>query len=137
MLVAGAVVGTITGMDITIVGGHTTGTVIGSNTTPDIFPGRVRASGQVTVYLQDQTFLNYFVNETEVSIAAVLTATSAANSPFLSIFMPRAKCGAATADDGEKGLILTMPFTALRSTATVASTGIDDTTVAVQDSSYV
>ncbi|HET9023681.1 MAG TPA: phage tail tube protein, partial [Burkholderiaceae bacterium] len=129
----GAPVGLITGMDVTIVGGHTSGTVIGSLFTPDIFQGRVRGSGQMTVYLQDETYLQYFAAETECEAGIVLNATSALDSPFTVLHLPRIKFGGGTVDDGEKGLIITMPFTVVKKGT---ATGYDSTTVSVQDSLF-
>ncbi len=40
----------------------------------------------------------------------------------------------AARDDGEKGLVLTCPFTALRNTSGGAATASEDTTLAIQDS---
>lgn len=133
--VGGTQIALITGLDLTVQGGHTVGETIGSNTTPDVFVGRVRANGQATVYLQDQTFLNYFVNESIVSISAVLAAGSAAsNGDFISIFLPSVKFGGSTADDGEKGLIQTMPFTVIKG---AGGTGLDATEIVIQDSKFV
>jgi len=134
VFVAGVAVALITSLDLTLNGGHTTGTVIGSNTTPDVFVGRVTGTGQATVYLLDNTFINYFVNETEVEVAAILNATNASNSEFIGIHLPRVKFGGASADDGEKGLILTMPYQVLKKATT---TGYDSTSVAIQDSLFV
>lgn len=122
-----------TGMDINIDGGMSVGQVIGSNITPDVFEGRVRVSGQVTLYLEDDTYLDAFLNESELSLAAALLETSAVDSNFQGIYLPRVKFGAASVDDGEKGLIVTAPFTALRR-GTLA--GVNDTVMQVQDSLY-
>jgi len=129
----GVPVALITGIDLTVAGGHTTGEVVGSNTTPDIFVGRVTATGQATVYLLDDVFLNYFVNESEVEIAAILNADNSAASNFICVHLPRVKFGGATADDGEKGLIQTMPFTVIKK---ATATGYDSTTMSIQDSLF-
>lgn len=134
VFVQGAPVALITGLDVTVAGGHSVGDVVGSNTTPDIFVGRVAGTGQATVYLQDNTFLNYFVNETVVEIVAVLNATSASSSDFIAIHIPSAKMGGASADDGEKGLIQTVPFTFFKK---ATATGFETTTMSIQDSLFV
>jgi hypothetical protein len=133
VLVAGVAVAIVTGIDLTVNGGMTMGEVIGSNISPDIFEGRVRGSGQMTVYLQDSTFADYFLEETEVEVVVVMTATSAGNSDFVLLHMPRIKLSSATVDDGEKGLIQTCGFTALKK---ATATGYDATTFAVQDSLF-
>lgn len=137
--VAGSAVALITGMDISIAGNLSSDAVIGSNTKPDIFDGRIVVTGNMTVYFQDATFRDYFINETEVSVNAVFKATSAANSPFVAISMPRVKVGGASKDDGDKGLIMTMPFQALYDTTGDDGTNLTAdtlaTTISIQDSS--
>ena len=133
VLVDGVSVALITGMDLNVNGGMTGGEVIGSNISPDIFEGRVRASGQMTVYLQDETFANYFLNESEVEVLVVVNQDNTANSQFIAIHMPRIKLGSATVDDGEKGLVQTCSFTALKKATT---TGYDSTTISMQDSQF-
>jgi len=136
LTLAGAPIALITGMNFSIKGGHTTiGGVVGSNVEPDIFPGNVEADGQVTVLFQDATMRDIFINETEVSIVAAFTGSNAANAPFVSICFPRVKLGGAQKDDGEKGLVMTMPFTALEALPT--DTGSYQTTVFIQDSAFV
>jgi hypothetical protein len=49
----------------------------------------------------------------QVSIVAAFTTNNNANADFMSFVMPRVKVGGASKDDGEKGLIMTMPYTAL------------------------
>jgi hypothetical protein len=133
VLVDGVPIALITGMDLTVDGSMTNGEVIGSNVSPDIFEGRVKASGQMTVYLQDSTFADYFLDESEVEVVAVMNADNTANSNFISVHLPRIKLGSATVDDGEKGLIQTCSFTALKKATT---TGYDATTIVVQDSQF-
>lgn len=135
LTVAGTPFALITGMNFSIKGGHTTiGGVVGSNVEPDIFPGSVTADGQVTVLFQDAVARDYFVNETEVSIVAAFTGSNAPNAPFFAVCFPRVKLGGAQKDDGEKGLVMTMPFTALEALPT--DTGSYQTTVMFQDSAF-
>jgi hypothetical protein len=134
----GAAVALITGLNFTINGNHTTiGGVVGSNVEPDIFPGDVTVSGQVTVLFQNATIRDYFLNETEVALYAVFTTSSAATAGFQAYSFPRVKMGGASKDDGEKGLVMTMPFVALENTSGGTGTNTHATTVAIQDSSFV
>ena len=133
--VQGVAVALITGMDFDIAGGQTAEPVVGSNYKPDIFDGRVQVKGNMTVFFQDATFRDYFINETEVSVNAAFTCDNDADSDFLAFSMPRVKIGGASKDDGEKGLVQTMPFQALYNTnghATTANTL--NTTLTIQDS---
>lgn len=137
--VAGQPVALITGMNFSIKGGHTTiGGVVGSNFEPDIFPGRVTVDGQLTVLFLDATFRDYFVDETEVSIFSVFTTGNLPASDFIGFTMPRIKVGGASKDDGEKGLVLTMPFTALENDQTGGANAASlATTIMIQDSTFV
>jgi hypothetical protein len=134
--IQGAKVGLITGMDFTVNGNMSTpGGIVGSNVDPDIFPGMIDVSGNMTVLFTDATMRDYFINETEVSIVAVFTSGNSANSDFQSHVFPRVKVGGATKDDGQKGLTMTMPFTALENTT--GSTSTIATTYWTQDSLHV
>src|SRR4029077_11937898 len=111
---------------------------VGQNFVPEVFLGRVNATGQATVMLEDSTFLHYFKNESEISILTYLTTTSAPDSPSASIYLPRVKFGdAAVGMSGEGAQIITMPFQALKSRQTEATTGIPNTTVRFTDSEVV
>ena len=114
--------------------------VVGSNVKPDIFDGRVMVKGNMTVFFENATFRDYFENETEVTINCVLTTDNTATADFLSFTFPRVKVGGASKDDGEKGIVQTMPFVALFDTNAGADTGATATatlatTMSIQDSS--
>lgn len=134
VLVGGTQVAILTGMSIKIDGGYSGDPVVGANTVPNVFPGRVRVTGNFTAYFQDATMRDYFVNETEISIVAAFTTANDANADFLSFAMPRVKVGSATKDDGEKGIIQSFDFTALYNSAGGTGTSSEATTLFVQDS---
>lgn len=137
LYVNGSPVALITGLDFTINGNYTTpGGVVGSNIDPDIFPGRVMVTGQATVLFQDATMRDMFLNETEVSIISVFTSDHTATSGFTGFTFPRVKIGGAAKDDGEKGLVMTMPFTALENINGGTGTNSLVTTIMIQDSSF-
>jgi hypothetical protein len=125
-------VGLLTSLDFDVNGNMSTDAVVGSNTTPDVFEGPMDVTGNMTVYFQDATFRDLFLNETEASIVAAFTANNSGTADFMAFTMPRIKAGGATKSDGIKGLMLTMPFTALR--PITAPAGTYDSTLAVQDS---
>jgi len=135
--VNGSPVALITGMDINIAGNLSSNPVIGSNTKPDIFDGKIVVTGNMTVYFSDATMRDYFINETEVAVNAVFTTGNAANADFIAISMPRCKVGGASKDDGDSGIVMTMPFQALYDTAGGTTTTEDTlaTTISIQDSS--
>jgi len=124
----------VTAASISIESGMTTAPVAGSNDIGAVFPGRVRVSGELSAYFEDVTLRDAFINETELALYLYLTTGSEANADFINIVLPRIKASNATKDDGEKGLIQTIPFTALLNTA--GGTGLDSekTTISIQDS---
>ena len=137
LIVHGAVLGDITGFHFSINGNYSApGGVVGANVDPDIFPGSVDVTGNLTVLFTDAVFRDYFVNETEVAITVVLSSGTSATSGFTAFTFPRCKAGGASKDDGEKGLTLTMPFTALENTAGGTGTNSVASTFVVQDSAY-
>ena len=128
-------VATITGLTVDVQGGMTTGAVVGSNLTPDVFAGRVKASGQLTAYFDSITMRDYFVNETAFGISVVMYSDSTVGSKFISLSMPYCKANGATKSDGEQGLVMTIPFVALfNPVASDTTDGTLMTTMMIQDS---
>ena len=133
----GAAIGLITGMNFSVKGNHSTiGGVVGSNVEPDIFPGSIDCDGQVTVLFTNATVRDYFLNETEVSLYCAFTTDNTATAGFMAISLPRCKMGGAAKDDGEKGLVMTMPFVALENTRGGSGTSSHASTIAIQDSAF-
>ena len=129
-------VANITGMNFTIEGGLTTGSVVGSNLTPDVFAGRVKVTGQLTAYFDGVTLRDLFVNETTFGIEAVLYSDLALSGTFISVAFPKCKANGATKSDGEQGLTMTIPFQALYNAEGHATTvNALQTTLMMQDSS--
>jgi hypothetical protein len=135
VIVGGTQVSNVTGINFTISGNMTTGEVIGSNTRPDIFKGMIKVTGQITSYFEDATYRDMFDQETEGSVIVAMTGDNTAAASFVSFVMTRAKLGGNSKDDGDKGLIQTIPFTALLQTAGGTGTKYDNTTISFQDSS--
>lgn len=130
----GAAIALITGLNMSLKGNPTMEPVVGSNLYPAITMGRVTVDGQITVMFSSAAERDYFLNETEVSLAVVLTTGSGATADFISLVLPRVKLGSADKDDGEKSLIQTMSFTALLNSAGGSGTSSEKTTIWVQDS---
>lgn len=136
--VNGTAVALITSMDINVNGNASSvGGVVGSNVAPDITPGSIAVSGSMTVLLQDATMRDYFVNETEVSVVCAFTTNNTATAGFQTYTMPVVKVGGAGKDDGEKGIVMSMPFTALENTAGGTGTAHNATTITICDSAAV
>jgi hypothetical protein len=124
----------ITGLNLSINGNMTADAVVGSNTYPDITEGRVLVDGQLTALFETATIRDYFLNETEVSLAVALSTGNTAAADFLTVSLPKIKFGGADKGDGDKALIQTLPFTALYNSAGGASTNSEQTTIAFHDS---
>jgi hypothetical protein len=135
--VAGTTMGVVTGVSINVDGGMSTQAVVGSNVTPDVFAGRVRVSGQLTALFDSVLMRDAFMDETEFAASIVLSGDSTAASKFIGFTMPRCKAGGAKKSDGEQGLVLTVPFTALYNGLGGTGSDSEQTTLWVQDSDAV
>ena len=127
----------LTSLDFDISANLTSEPVVGSNEKPTIFDGKITVQGNMSVFFEDATFRDYFINETEVSVLAVFTTANTPAADFMAFTFPRIKVGGATKDDGDKGLIQSMPFTALYNTAGGTGVSSTATTFVVQDSTIV
>ncbi len=134
LVAQGSAIAYFNNLTINYDGEMTSQPVIGSNTAADITEGRVLVSGSLTALFTDATMRDYFLNETEVSLVAVLSTSSLAAADFISLALPRVKFGDATKDDGPKALIQTLPFTALYNYAGGAGVATEQTTFQIQDS---
>lgn len=132
MLVAGQPVALVTSADFTVERATENATAVGSNSVAEIFTGRIRVTGNLSVYFQDAAFRGYFDAETPVTIVLALTTDSAANSQFVTFTLPKVKLGSFTKDDGELGIVASTSFQALLNDVTTA--GLPATTIQIQDS---
>jgi hypothetical protein len=130
----GAAFGALTGLDLTVSGNLEAAQVIGSTIAPDVFPGRVTAAGRFSAYFENGTLPDFFDNESEIALLYALAASSAANADFVAMALPRIKVGGADDSDGEKGLVLTLPFTGLFNSAGGSGVASEATTFWMQDS---
>lgn len=137
LIINGTAVAFVTSMTLDMEGSYTApGGVVGAVVDPDIFPGGVDVTGQMTLFFVDGTYRDLFVGEVETSATVVMTANNTPNAPFVAINMSRVKFGGATKDDGEKGIMLTIPFTALENINGGAAVANLQTTISFQDSAF-
>lgn len=134
VLVNGTAVAVLTGLSMQIQSGRSGDPVVGANTIPVQFPGRVLVSGQATAYFEDATLRDAFINETEMELIVVLASDNTAASKFIGFTLPRCKFGGASKNDGEAGIVQTIPFTALLPTTGGAGVANELSTIVVQDS---
>lgn len=133
MFLGGQQIAVVTSIDFTINGNMTSGDVVGSNTAPDIFPGSVEVSGTMSAYFMDETFQSAFFNEQQVSVIIALTADNSPNAAFQVFTFPRCKLNGATKNDGQVGIVQTVPFVALLNNLAPVPGSIV-TTMSIQDS---
>jgi hypothetical protein len=124
----------VTGLTINLESTLTGDPVVGSNILPILAQGRVRVTGQATLYFQDTTYLDAFNNETEMAMYCKLDQAGTDPKSFLNIVIPRIKLGGASKDDGEKALVQTIPFQALLNSTGGSGTSSEKTTISIQDS---
>lgn len=133
MVVNGVPVALVTSADFTIERATENATAVGSNSVAEIFTGRIRVSGSLSVYFQDANFRNYFDNETPVSVVMALTESELPNASFISFTLPKVKINSHTLDDGELGLTASVDFQALLNDN--LASGLEETTIVIQDGS--
>ena len=134
LIVNGAPVALVTGANFNINRNMTSEAVVGSNIKPEIYEGRIIVDGDFTTLYQDGTFAGYFDTEAEISLVVALTANSLPNSEFMSFTIPRLKLSTDTKDDGEKGIVSSNSFQALKGNG---ANGFEATTLMIQDSTLV
>ena len=132
MLVAGQPIALITSADFSVERATENAISVGSNSVSEIFTGRIRVTGNMSVYFQDAAFRSYFDEETPVSIVLAVTADSGSASGFVTFTLPKVKLGSFTKDDGELGVVASTSFQALLNDVTTA--GLPATTIQIQDS---
>ena len=132
MLVNGLPVALVTSADFSVERATENANAVGSNSVAEIFTGRIRVTGNMSVYFQDATFRGYFNDETPVSVVLTLTTDNAADSQFVTFTLPKVKLGSFTKDDGELGTVASASFQALLNDVTTA--GLPATTIQIQDS---
>lgn len=129
----GVTVASLTGLSLEIAADYKGDPVVGSNTIPTLFAGRVKVSGQATAYFDSVSLRDAFLNESEIDLVGVFTASNAANAPAFSVVLPRIKLGGASKNDGENGLVQTVPFTALLNVNGGSGIATELTTISIQD----
>ncbi len=134
LIVNGAPVALVTGANFNINRNMTSEAVVSSNIKAEIYEGRIIVDGDFTTLYQDGTFAGYFDEEKEISLVVALTANSLPNSEFMSFTIPRLKLSTDTKDDGEKGIVSSNSFQALKGNG---ANGFEATTLMIQDSTLV
>ena len=131
LIVNGAAVAVVTSMDFTVERGLEAANVVGSNFAASVFTGRIKATGNMSVYFQDGVFRDLYNNETVASVVVALSTDSSKTADVITFTFPRVKLGSGSKNDGEMGTVQDSSFVALLNTDTTA--GLPATTIKVND----
>lgn len=131
LIVNGAAVAVVTSMDFTVERGLEAANVVGSNFAANVFTGRIKATGNMSVYFQDGVFRDLYNNETVASVVVALSTDSSKTADVITFTFPRVKLGSGSKNDGEMGIVQDSSFVALLNTDTTA--GLPATTIKVND----
>lgn len=132
VVVNGLPVALITSADFNVERALENAIAVGSNSAAEIFTGRIKATGNLSVYFQDATFRDYFDAETPVSLIFALSTSDAANADFVSFTLPKVKLGSFDKQDAELGIMASCSFQALSNGDT--ANGLVASTLSIQDS---
>lgn len=132
LIVNGVRLITVSGLNVNIKGNMSTEPVNGSNTTPDVFQGRIQVDGDFNAFFEDGVLRDIFLSEAKVAMAFVSTVDGTVGSDFVAGYMPSIKLNDASKADSDKVLKRAYPFKALLNTVTGA--GKEGTTIQFQDS---
>lgn len=135
VMVNGAVVANITSGTVTINGNTAPADPnIGSNIVDDMQRGELSVSGQFAAKFTDTGLQTVYENRTTTNIVLVIAADQTPGADFVTINLPMITLTDDGADDGNKAVIRTYPFTAKYNGAGGAGVATDQTIIALQDS---
>tara|TARA_R110000744_G_scaffold39566_1_gene90021 strand:+ start:1569 stop:2480 length:912 start_codon:yes stop_codon:yes gene_type:complete len=114
--VAGAsTVAIVTALDFTLTNSFAPTFVIGDDSAPSLEYGRAEVEGTLTVYFEDASLINRFLNETETEIEVSVDDPTGANT--YTFQFPKVKINSADVGvDGPTSRMVTMSFVALYDT---------------------
>jgi hypothetical protein len=132
--VGGSAIGVVTGLNIQLARSSSTRSVVGQKFSPEVFLGRNVVTGTINAMLESSTLIDYFRNETEVEVLALLTTSNADAADAISIHLPRVKVGGASVTvSGESEVALSLPLQGLKYNGSTA--GVETTTIRWCDTS--
>lgn len=111
----------VTGLDLNITNNLAQAFAIGSDTAQQLEFGRGNVSGQITLYYEDATQIDKFINETDADLQFTLTD----GTTTYTFDLPRILFnGSSIPLDNEQSRIVTLPFVALYSSSDTYSINI-------------
>lgn len=112
LMLNGAAVAVVTGAKITINCNASTGGVVGSNVTPDVFLGAIEVSGDLSCYMTDTAMRTAAQSGALMSLALRFDATEDVDSDYICLVLPAIKIEMPNMKDGEGALMQDCKFTA-------------------------
>jgi len=138
LIVNGTRRGTVTDLSLSLdARGAVADPVVGDVIRPDVFTGKLMASGSFTAYYDSADIPDLYDDETETSIVSALAASNADLADFNTFSLHKVKLNSSTPDDVETGLKRTYNFVALFNDLGGPLLSANATTIELQDSSVV
>jgi hypothetical protein len=111
----GSGIAIVTSLDFSITNSFSPTFVIGSDSAAQLEVGRAVVEGTMTIYYEDETIINKFLNETESTLQVSVDDPTGTNS--YTFLFPRVKYnGAGVPLSGSTSRLITVPFVALYDT---------------------
>jgi hypothetical protein len=111
----GSGIAIVTSLDFSLTNSFAPTFVIGSDSAAQLEFGRAVVEGTMTIYYEDETIINKFLNETESALEVSVDDPTGTNS--YTFLFPRVKYnGAAVPLSGSTSRLITVPFVALYDT---------------------
>lgn len=134
LLIGGSEVGIVTALDLSITNNMSVNGVVGAAVSPDVFRGRKVATGNISIYLGDATYVQAFLNETELDLVTQLNTSSGSPQDFITLNMQRIKLSSISKTiAAEGGVIAQYGYQALLKSGG-AGTKYDQSSVVMQRS---
>jgi hypothetical protein len=138
LIVNGTRRGTVTDLSLNLdARGAVADPVVGDNIRPDVFTGKLMASGSFTAYYDSAEIPDLYDDEVETSIVSALAASNADTAEFNTFALHKVKLNSSTPDDVETGLKRTYNFVALYNDVGGPTLVANATTIELQDSAVV
>jgi hypothetical protein len=131
----GVAVAYVTGASMQIMASVQADPVLGQNYIPAVFMGTLTVRGSISCFFLNDGLTTDFLNENEVDLSFMLTASPAANAEFVNFYIPRVKLQSDTRNDSDRAITRQFQFSALENVGT--NTYADLTTLMMQDSAAV
>jgi hypothetical protein len=138
LIVGGVRRGTVTDLTLTLdARGAVADPVVGDVIRPDVFTGKLMASGSFTAYYDSADIPDLYDDEVETSIVSALAASNADTADFNTFSLHKIKLNSSTPDDVETGLKRTYNFVGLFNDLGGPALVANATTIELQDSAVV